>query len=274
MRGLLETAEELHVLETFLTGSYARETMIRPLKDVDFIVRLHYGDHKNHAPLVLLHKLKQVLRSAYPLTPIVVTPPCVTVRFGYCVFEMTPAFGIQGDSQQLSIPNQAGTGWQSTYPRIPDAWMTEENKKVGGLFKPTIKMLKRWRDLRKIPLRSFHLEMLARVGFETYQVADYPNGAMAFFRAAKELFAANLRYPFLEEPGRSGVYVDQYLYDNRPQLASVIRTLTWSHATAQNAHVYMQRGNLSASRRLWRQMFGPEFAPTLATPTVPSFLLR
>ena len=70
----------------------------------------------------------------------------------------------------FEIPANTGIGWQQTYPKIPDKWMTQENKKSEGLFIPTIKILKRWRDIYCRQLRSFHLEMLTRMAFYHYNI--------------------------------------------------------------------------------------------------------
>ena len=188
MRTMLENSTEVKTVDTFLTGSYARDTMIRPLKDVDFLVQVNSGHHQNDTPMQLLNKISRILRSAYPLTPISVTPPCITVKLSYCHLEVVPAIGFTDNEELFKIPTENGLGWQQTYPKIPTKWMTEENKQAGGLFKPTVKMLKRWRDVHKVPLRSFHLEMLVRMAFNAYKIKDYTDGAWAFFAKTDNLF--------------------------------------------------------------------------------------
>ena len=160
MRTMLENSAEVKTVDTFLTGSYARDTMIRPLRDVDFIVQVNYGHHQNDTPMQLLNKIARILRSAYPLTPIAITPPCITVKLSYCSLEVVPAIGFTDNDDLFKIPTENGLGWQQTYPKVPAEWMTQENKQAGGLFKPTVKMLKRWRDVHKVQMGSFHFEML------------------------------------------------------------------------------------------------------------------
>lgn len=276
MRITLENSTELRVLETFLTGSYARQTMIRPLKDVDFFVKVHYAIHKNDRPMQLLQKVRKVLRSAYPLTSIAIAPPCVKVKFNFCYFEVVPAIGIKGNADLFEIPSNSGRGWQLTYPKIPDNWMTQENKKAGGLFKPTIKMLKRWRDVHRIPLRSFHLEMLARLSFEYYKIENYAQGVLAFFRNTKDLLDYYKYIPFVKEPGRSDVYVDQYLYDDLSKLRLIKRKIDLHCGYAQKAFYHMSKGHSGASKRIWRNILGNSFfAPSTVSlfPVLPQRLL-
>lgn len=197
MRTVLENSTDIKTVDTFLTGSYARDTMIRPLKDVDFIVQVHYGQHKNDTPMQLLNKIRRILRSAYPLTPISITPPSVTVKLSYCHLEVVTAIGFTDNKELFKIPTVDGLGWQQTYPNIPNKWMTQENKQAGGLFKPTVKILKRWRDVNKVPLKSFHLEMLVRIAFNAYEIGNYAEGVWAFFANTSFLLDLNKTKPFI-----------------------------------------------------------------------------
>jgi len=259
MRTILKNSVELSVVDTFLTGSYARQTMIRPLKDVDFFVQINYGRHKNDSSIQLLKKVRRVLRSAYSLTPMTIVPPCVKVKFNFCHFEVVPAIGRKGNADLFEIPSNSGRGWQFAYPKIPDNWMTQENKKAGGFFKPTIKMLKRWRDVHNVPLRSFHLEMLARLAFKYYNIKNYAQGVWAFFKRTNDLMDLYKRTPFIEEPGRTNVYVDQYLYNDLVKLKIVRRRIALYYGYAQRAFDCVSKGRAGAAKRLWRNIFGNAF---------------
>ncbi len=275
MRSILENSTEINVVDSFLTGSYARETMTRPLKDVDFFIQVHYGKHKNDSPMLLLQRIRKVLRRAYPLTPMPITPPCVTIKFNYCHFEIVPAIGFD-DDDKFKIPHDKRIGWQYTYPKTPDKWMTQENKKAGGIFIPTIKMLKRWRDIHCRPLRSFHLEMLTRMAFEHYNIKDYTQGVWAFFERTNYLMGLYKRIPFVQEPGRANVYVDQYLYDNALILGAVRRKIAAHYGVAQRALDCMGKGQFGSAKILWRRIFGTSFyssARLLSTPPLSSLII-
>jgi len=281
MRTMLENSTDVKIVDTFLTGSYARDTMIRPLKDVDFIVQVRYGNHKNDTPMQLLNKVSRILRSAYPQTPIAITLPCITVKFSYCHFEVVPAIGFTDNEELFKIPTGNGLGWQQIYPKIPNKWMTEENKQAGGLFKPTVKMIKRWRDVHKVPLRSFHLEMLVRMAFNAYKIEDYAGGIWAFFAKTNNLFGVNKTQPFIPEPGRNNVYVDQYLYANPFLLVAIKQKIKTHFSCAQKAFDYMQKGQIGLARQVWGKILGSGFytRPTLpssfsfAAPTTPKTTL-
>jgi hypothetical protein len=269
IRSILENSIDINVVDSFLTGSYARQTMIKPLKDVDFFVQVHYGEHKNDNSMQLLQKLRKALRKAYPLTPMTITLPCVTVKFRYCHFEVVPAIAIKGNVDLFEIPAEKRIGWQKTYPKIPDKWMTQENKKAGGLFIPTIKILKRWRDIHCRPLRSFHLEMLARMAFEHYKIENYVEGVWAFFARTNYLMGFHKRLPFVQEPGRANIYVDQYLYDNFALLEAVRRKIAAHYGFAQRAFDYMNRGRTAVAKQQWRNILGSSFYTSSTLLTTP-----
>lgn len=273
MREILKNSAEISVVDSFLTGSYARQTMIRPLKDVDFFVQMNYGAHKNDNSMQLLHKVRRVLYKAYPTTRITITLPCVKVQFNYCYFEIVSAFAIEGNEDLFKIPANEGIGWQQTYPKIPNKWMTQENKKSEGLFIPTIKILKRWRDIHCPQLRSFHLEMLTRMAFDNYTIEDYAGGVWAFFARTSYLLDLYKDHPFVPEPGRDNAYVDQYLYANPFLLAAVRQKIKVYFVFAQKAFDYMQKGQISFAKQAWSKILGSGFYTPLTLPSPFSSLL-
>jgi hypothetical protein len=259
MRKILKNSTEISVVNSFLTGSYARQTMIRPLKDVDFLVQMNYAVHKNDNSIQLLRKVRRVISKAYPSTPITITTPCIRVQFNYCHFEIVPAYAIEGNEDLFEIPANKEIGWQQTYPKIPDKWMTQENKKSEGLFIPTIKMLKRWRDIHCRQLRSFHLEMLTRMAFDYCKIENYASGVLAFFARTSYLLNLYKNHPFVPEPGVVNVHVDQYLYDKPFLLRGVKRKIESHFGFAQKAFDYMQKGRISFSKQMWSRILGRGF---------------
>ena len=109
VRGVVEA--DLTVLDSFLTGSYARSTMIAPLKeaDVDIFVVLdpkyytHYNG-QNGGQGGLLDLVKRTLRKTYTRTPdISRNGQAVTIQFEDFVVDVVPGFLRQGGG--YLIPN-------------------------------------------------------------------------------------------------------------------------------------------------------------------------
>jgi tRNA nucleotidyltransferase (CCA-adding enzyme) len=104
--------KDLTVLDSFLTGSYSRSTMIAPLKDADvdvFIVLdseyfYNYDNGQNGGQAGLLDLVKRTLRKTYTKTPdISRNGQAVTIRFEDFVVDVAPGFKIK-DGGYL-IPN-------------------------------------------------------------------------------------------------------------------------------------------------------------------------
>ena len=77
---------ELTVLESFLTGSYARSTLIVPLKEADIdiftVLDSSYFTRDDQAQANLLERVKRVLKRTYPQTPdISRNGQAVTIQF-------------------------------------------------------------------------------------------------------------------------------------------------------------------------------------------------
>ena len=86
--------EELTVLDSFLTGSYSRSTLIAPLNEANidiFIVLDSSYYHDLGGPANLLAKVKRVLRKTYPNTPdISRNGQAVTIQFTDFMVDVVP----------------------------------------------------------------------------------------------------------------------------------------------------------------------------------------
>ena len=143
-------ARRLEVTESFLTGSYARSTMIAPLNeaDVDVFVVLddkYFYQHRNRSDsqAALLDQVRSVLRETYPRTPdISINGQAVTIRFTDFLVDVVPAF--QRDRGGYLIPNSISRTWIPTDPKEHVRLVSEANQAHNGDLVPLIKMIKAW----------------------------------------------------------------------------------------------------------------------------------
>ena len=175
----------LAVLDSFLTGSYRRSTMIAPLKDadVDVFVVLDPKYYNVGGQRPLLEKVKRSLRKTYTQTPdIRPDGQAVTITFTDFKVDVVPGFYRTGGG--YLIPD-AGLGrWIETDPkRHVDLWSASNNAHNGDLV-PLIKMVKGWNKSRKL-FRSFHLEVLTRSVLEGVRISDFPSGLRFVFDKAR-----------------------------------------------------------------------------------------
>lgn len=196
----------------------------------------------------------QALKKTLPITPIKVSLPCIEIKFSDKRFEVVPAVSYE-DPDIYDIPS-AGKKWEQCYPNLPNKWLTQANRRNGGLFIPLIKMVKQWirnNNLWK-PIKSFHIELLTDLVFSEYEIENYPYGIYSWFYAVEELFKLN-RSPFIDEPDGRG-YVDGYLYQ-KPFLLRMFRNkINKGLMMSDKAINYWLKGNETVAIALFKRLFG------------------
>src|SRR6266508_3146554 len=173
----------MDVLDSFLTGSYARSTMIAPLKeaDIDVLVVLnaryyHHYNGQNGGQAGLLDLVKRTLLTTYTRTPdISRNGQAVTIRFDDFVVDVVPGFYRQGDG--YLIANSISNSWIETDPKKHVELVAASNKIHNGDLVPLIKMIKGWNKGHSSYFRSFHLEVLALAILNKVTITDFPSGA-------------------------------------------------------------------------------------------------
>jgi Second Messenger Oligonucleotide or Dinucleotide Synthetase domain len=194
-KNVREAAEKgLSVLDTFLTGSYRRNTMIRPLKEADIDVFIVLDPkHFDDGPAALLESTKKVMKTTYPKTPsISPNGQAVTITFTDFKVDIVPGFYRTGGGYY--IPDAERNVWVPTDPKKHVEIWSAHNKTHNGSLIPLIKILKAWNKNRKV-VRSFHLEALALRVFEGVTISNDWSGARYFFDKARHLIRVKLADP-------------------------------------------------------------------------------
>lgn len=260
---------------SFLTGSYSRKTIIRPIDDIDLYVRVHYGKHaKDKSPRSILRLMASAIRRRYPKnTGVDVDAPCVVVKFCDYKFEIVPAVGYSDDLDLYSIPAPGSKEWMDCYPNVPDKWLSACNHVNDRLFIPLIKMIKQWNRHNKVGLKSFHLELLTEKVFgEVTGIYSYPQGIFDWMYCVHDWLWQN-DYPFVLEPGKNYTYVDEYLYKKPFRLRVIRRRIDAGLQKAERAWNLYNKGRYAPAKRIWNGMFGPKF-PVPQEATVTSKLVQ
>ena len=109
---------DMDVLDSFLTGSYARSTMIAPLSkaDIDIFIVLDSKYYESDGQASLLDKVKRALLKTYTKTPkISRNGQAVTITFNDFMVDVVPAFNRK--SGGYLIPNSVQKTWIATNPK-------------------------------------------------------------------------------------------------------------------------------------------------------------
>jgi hypothetical protein len=249
----------LEVLDSFLSGSYARQTLIAPLKqaDIDIIVILdpkYFNNYngQNGGQAGLLDLLKRTLMKTYPNTPdISRNGQAVTIQFTDFVVDVVPAFNRQGGG--YLIPNSITQIWLSTDPKKHVQIWSKANQSHNGDFVPLIKMLKAWNRTTSTFLQSFHLETMALQILNNVTITDFPSGVRYFFDKSRD-------YVTKKNPDPAGYGDDVGGYLNTDEkIKDAVSRIETAYSRALKAEDLARRGYIADAVDKWRMVFGEYF---------------
>lgn len=257
VRGVLE--KNLNLLDSFLTGSYSRHTMVAPLNDADIDIFMvlenryyfHYNG-QNGGQAGLLDLVKRTLRTTYTRTPdISRNGQAVTIRFEDFIVDVVPAFYRQGGG--FLIPNSLTQSWISTDPKKHVEICAQQNASHDGMLVPLIKMIKAWNRNIKSHFRSFHLEVLALTALNQVKISDFPSGCRFYFDKCRELIRQQN-----PDPAGYGGDVGNYI-STQAQVDEAVRLFQWSYDTAFRAEDSARRYRIADAIKFWQGIFGDHF---------------
>lgn len=246
-------AADFSVLNSFLTGSYKRNTMIAPLKDadVDLFVVLDPSYYSTHTQVSLLEAVRTSLRKQYPNTPrFSKSGQAVTISFSDFQMDVVPAFNRQGGG--YLIPNANTNQWISTDPTKHESIWTEQNKWHEGGLVPFIKTVKCWNREHSAFLRSFHLETVVLETLRNATMSDWPSAVRYFFDKARTTAINAINDP----AGYSG---DLTEYLSLSDKLEVLERAKAAHDRAVQAESYIRDDYIENAYGRYRIIFGDYF---------------
>lgn len=246
--------KEMKVLDSFLTGSYSRHTLIAPLKeaDIDIFIVLDPSYYRDFSPSGLLDKVKRVLKKTYPKTPdISRNGQAVTIQFTDFMVDVVPGFNRSGGG--YLIPNSITQKWISTDPKKHVEIMAKANSDHGDDLVPMIKMIKCWNRNNNHYFRSFHLEALALKVFNGVTISDFSSGVRFYFdKCIDEITKKNL------DPAGYGGDVGEYI-DTAEKVKEAVAKFQLAYDRAIKAEDYARREYIELAIDQWKKMFGNYF---------------
>lgn len=256
-----ETYRHIQV-NTFLSGSYARNTALRPRTsngtlrrpDVDIIVVSNYTQWDS--PSEVIRTLRRTLKQL-GYEEIESNRRSVCVKLGSVEMDVVPVIAT-ADGGWL-IADKSEERWLVTNPMGHNKWATAVNKKANGNFKPLVKLLKWWRRENLPHLRrpkGFILETMVA------DLMDYAENSYEelFVKLLErivteyEWLAMAGQVPYLEDPSVSGnnvfsrVKADEFkrFYDMAVSHAALMRRA-------------QKEQDADKALALWQRVFGDRF---------------
>jgi len=244
--------QELTVLDSFLTGSYRRSTMISPLReaDVDVFVVLASEYFEQEGYTSLLDKVKRALKKTYKTPEISRNGHAVTITFSDFKVDVVAAFNRKGGG--FLIPDSVGKKWISTDPKKHvDLWSVS-NKAHNGDLVPLIKMIKGWNKTHSASLRSFYLECMVRDALANVTISNFPSGV----RFSLDKLKTKVTF---KVPDPSGYDGDVGAYLVGTELADTVRRLEKAHGYALEAERLEKAGKTEQAFDHWQAVFSDYF---------------
>lgn len=245
------SSSDLPLQATYLMGSAGRDTIIRPLDDIDVLAiftnkdnifdRLYRYDSQK-----FLYRVRDALNE-YQVE--VVGARGQAVRLFYKAaphVDIAPVFKWSGGG--YALPNGSG-GWLTTDPYAHHSWIAQRQKDLSYRLKPMVRMLKRWNNIHSKYFKGFHLEVVAATVFSSLG-GDSRDACEKFFQWAQY----NLT---VMDPAGHGGDLSSYL--TLTARTALLMNLESARERAAKANAAEASGDHKEAIRLWRIIFGNEF---------------
>lgn len=252
--------------KTLLTGSYARDTKTKPLKDVDIfcIFKDSAKKYRWEDPNEILSDFEKELATKYGSNRVKSRRRSILVKFNdeeaddgsseeVLSFDIVPAYRLNEDYE---IPDsQLGT-WIKSNPFTHASEATNANSAYGGKWKPIVKMIKAWNRNAGKPIDpSFLIEVMALelIVPPSPTTINYPYELKGFFATAINRIGETW-----EDPARLGPPVSDQM--DSVKVAEAVKALTLAEQIATKAIMFEKSGNIGAALKEWHTLFGPRFS--------------
>jgi len=238
-----------------LQGSFARKTMLAPLRDIDMIGFLH----EKYRPLMnttggvakAMDLMEAVLRKAFPQATFERSRHAIKIDFpelGF-TFDLVPAFDRE-DSELIDIANLDTDSWDESNTRVLMRVVRERNDECDGAFIHQVRMIKHWARYDIEGLFGLYRESAAYDGIKG--PADHPDAVLNAFRALEEGLELGIQY----DPTR----VDNlHLKLDEGVADEALPRVREARQTAQEAVELEEAGDTDAALAVWYSIFGDPF---------------
>ena len=134
--------------ETFLSGSYAKHTSIRPTKednkrDVDIIVVTTHSQDDDSSKV--LQELYDVLVASSTYRSATIQHHSVGIELSQLSIDVVPVIVDKDDDSLYWIADSKDGTWTNSDPKGHKNWSTETNRNNNNNYKPLVKIFKWWR---------------------------------------------------------------------------------------------------------------------------------
>lgn len=266
VRNYLDT--KFSIANSFLTGSYARYTKTKPLKDIDifFVMKESERHYRGKIPSVIIKDFYDALVEKYGEKAVRKQSRSVNVDFGVFVdaedntnyrilsVDVVPAFAHEDDYE---IPDTDSGEWIETNPKTHAEKATAAHQAFSSEWKGLVRMVKYWNNNPRHgadkPVKpSFLIEVMALQCL-------YGGWQGRFDYELQGLFSTLADRIFDEWPDPAGLgpAISNGMDSARKQRAHEL--LMQASRDAGVAIDLTRQGRNGEALKAWRTLFGPKF---------------
>ncbi len=245
---------KIDYINSFVIGSYARNTTITPLTsvDVDIVFVLAKEEYSPSKHTYLLDKFRNKIKESYPKTKVSRNGQAVTISFTEYTIDAVPAFQIP--TGKLVIPDSTNGTWITSDPigHSNHILREDQNRHHYNLL-PTIKVLKEWNRESDKFLKSIYLELLATQIFSNATITKLsPQVIRHFFENGCLL----VQYAVQDPTSYRRDYIHGLRYGTVEQ---AVKKFQDAYQLARLAEIYFDQGNFVSAYSKLKELFGSRF---------------
>lgn len=252
---------------SFLTGSYARHTKTKPLKDIDIFFELKESEkhYRSKSPTLIISDFHGKFAGKYGLSAVKKQNRSVNINFGIVIdandntdyrvvsVDVVPAFW---DGRNYEIPDTDSGKWIKTNPETHATKATVAHQAYSSEWKGLVRMIKYWnnnpRHGEKPVKPSFLIEVMA--------LQCLYGGWQGRFDYEIQSFLSTLADRIFDEwpdPAGLGPAISNGMDSSRKQRARDLLIAGSRESSIAIHHSNQNRNGEALSA--WRALFGPKF---------------
>lgn len=241
---LEDETNDLFIKEVFTNGSYERDTIIRPLDDIDLFAVLNKDNWKDEygnlpSPQSVLSKFKNFLNSVNDYKDKVKQDrPCVTIELSNKSFDVLPSFEEIGGG--YSIPNYDLKSWIYSYPEQLTKNLDSVHKNRDYKVKQVIKAVKYWNRENNKLIPSFHIEEVAINIFLLNSFKNFEEGIRLWYNNAES-------------------YLLSMKFKSNDDYTSALNKIKKAKDKLNEAKNLYDENKEAEAIKIWKDVFGQEF---------------
>lgn len=265
VRDYLDTKFDIE--NSFLTGSYARDTKTKPLKDIDifFVLADSEKHYRTKVPSAVLDDFTKALKEKYGDKAVKKQNRSVGIDFGIVIdaedntdyrvvsIDAVPAFAVGGD---FEIPDEKLGKWIKTNPKTHAEKATTAHQAFSNEWKGLVRMVKYWNNNPK------HVEKPVKPSFliEVMALECLYGDWQGRFDYEIQSFLATLADRISDawpDPAGLGPNISDGMDSTAKERARML--LTAASREAALAINLAREGRNTEALKAWRVLFGPKF---------------